>query len=66
MKAVLNNEWLIYSKDIDILIELLTSDSKINWHNFGNGSYFYSDNCKEYQVDGITDDEKSLILVRCE
>ena len=66
MKAVLNNGWLIYSKDINILMELLTSDNKINWHNYENGSFFYSDNCKEYLVDGITEEEKSLILISCE
>ena len=65
MKAVLNNEWLIYSNDIDILMELLTSNDLINWHNYNNGSYFYSDNCKQYFIDGMTE-EKSLILVRCE
>lgn len=61
MKAVLNNGYLIYSEDIDILMELLTSDDVINWYNFVEGEYFYSDNGEIYIVDGITG--KTLMLI---
>lgn len=65
MKAVLNNGYLIYSEDTSILMELLTSDSVINWHNFTNGEYFYSDNNIEYIVDGMSEKENTLVLIRC-
>ena len=66
MKADLNNGYLVYSNDINILIELLISDNIINWHLFSNGEYFYSDNCEEYLVDGMNDDDNTIVLIKCE
>ena len=65
MKAVLNNGYLVYSNDINILIELLTSNNEINWHLFDNGEYFYSDNCEEYIIDGMNDTDKTIVLIKC-
>ena len=66
MKAVLNNGYLVYSDDINILISLLVSNNEINWHLFSNGEYFYSDNCEEYVVDGMNDTDNSIVLIKCE
>ena len=66
MKAVLNNGHLVYSDDINILMELLTSDHEINWNLFSNGEYFYSDNCEEYLVDGMNDTDNTIVLIKCE
>lgn len=62
-KAVLNNGWLVYSNDIDILMELLTDNNSINWHNFTNGEYFYSDRDVKYVIE-MDEEEKIITLMR--
>lgn len=66
VKAVLNNGYLVHSKDIDILMELLTNDDEINWYNFANGSYYYSDRNIEYILEDMDEENKILTLVRCD
>lgn len=62
-KAVFVNNYLIYSKDINILIELLKNNDTINWYNFTSGDFFYSNENIEYIIKEINHEEKTVVLV---
>lgn len=60
-KEVYNNGYQIFASDIELLEELKDGDN-MNWFNFKNDDFYYSNNDERYQVLKINHNDKYVIL----
>ena len=60
-REVYNNGYQIFASDIELLEELKDADN-VNWFNFKNDDFYYSDNDERYQVLEINHNDKYVIL----
>ena len=60
-REVYNNGYQIFASDIELLEELKDGDN-VNWFNFKNDDFYYSDNDERYQVLEINHNDKYVIL----
>lgn len=65
-ETIISNGWKVSSCDINVLIEILRNNDKINWYNFNIGSFYYNNDCEQYVVVEMCNKTKEITLEKCE
>lgn len=62
-KTISNNGYAITSVYLEVLFDILTSETPINWNNFNNEDYYYTADDEEFRIDNIDHENKTVTII---
>lgn len=62
-KTIINNGYAITSVYLEVLFDILTSETPINWNNFNNEDYYCTADDEEFRIDNIDHENKTLTII---